>query len=145
MRPATTEIPRDLPELRDFIRSRRAALFGFMEQGAGLELNGDILIVIPRNDIYVRYLTDNRNVIADLASELYGRRIKAEITAHGAGAVAASAATAPAPSATARHSVGHAARDVSRGVADGKEAAIVTQTQLVMPSFRRPSTASYES
>jgi 1,4-dihydroxy-2-naphthoyl-CoA hydrolase len=27
--------------------------------------------------------------------------------------------------------------------ADGKEAAIVTQTQLVMPSFRRPSTASY--
>ena len=29
--------------------------------------------------------------------------------------------------------------------ADGKEAAIVTQTQLVMPSFRRPSTASYES
>jgi hypothetical protein len=26
--------PRDLPELRDFIRSRRAALFGFMEQGA---------------------------------------------------------------------------------------------------------------
>jgi len=29
--------------------------------------------------------------------------------------------------------------------ADDKEAAIVTQTQLVMPSFRRPSTASYES
>jgi len=119
----STEIPRDLPELRDFIRSRRAALFGFMEQGAGLELNGDILIVIPRNDIYVRYLTDNRNVIADLASELYGRRIKAEVTAHRAGAIAASAATAPAPSAAAPHSVGSAARDDSRGVADGKEAA----------------------
>jgi uncharacterized protein (TIGR00369 family) len=29
--------------------------------------------------------------------------------------------------------------------ADDKEAAIVTQTQVVMPSFRRPSTASYES
>jgi putative DNA primase/helicase len=67
---------RDLPELRDFIRSRRAALFGFMEQGAALELNSDVLKVIPRNDIYVRYLTDNRNVIADLASELYGRPIE---------------------------------------------------------------------
>ena len=118
----STEIPRDLPELRDFIRSRRAALFGFMEQGAGLELNGDILIVIPRNDIYVRYLTDNRNVIADLASELYGRRIKAEVTAHRAGAVAASAATAPAPSATAPPSGGSAARDDSRGAAAGEDA-----------------------
>ena len=118
-----SEIPRDLPELRDFIRSRRAALFGFMEQGAGLELNGDILIVIPRNDIYVRYLTDNRNVIADLASELYGRRIKAEVTAHRAGAVAASAATAPAPSATSPPSGGSAARDDSRGAAAGGDAA----------------------
>src|SRR5712692_6327615 len=118
----STETPRDLPELRDFIRSRRAALFGFMEQGAGLELNGDILIVIPRNDIYVRYLTDNRNVIADLASELYGRRIKAEVTAHRAGAVAASAATAPAPSATAPSSGGSATRDDSRGAAAGEDA-----------------------
>ena len=29
--------PRELPELRDFIRGRRAALAGFMEQGAGLD------------------------------------------------------------------------------------------------------------
>ena len=29
--------------------------------------------------------------------------------------------------------------------ADGKEAAIVTQTQLVMPSFRRPSAASHKA
>jgi len=117
----STETPRDLPELRDFIRSRRAALFGFMEQGAALELNGDVLTVIPRNDIYVRYLTDNRNVIADLASELYGRRIKAEITAHGAGAVAATAVTAPAPS-TAPPSGGKAARDDSRGLATENDA-----------------------
>ena len=33
---------RELPELRDFIRGRRAALAGFMEQGAGLALDGDV-------------------------------------------------------------------------------------------------------
>ena len=33
----------DLPELRDFIRTRRAALAGFMEQGAALALNDDVL------------------------------------------------------------------------------------------------------
>ena len=37
--------PRELPELRDFIRGRRAALAGFMEQGAGLALDGDLLTV----------------------------------------------------------------------------------------------------
>jgi len=68
-----------LPDLRDFIRGRRAALYGFMEQGAALALNGDVLTIIPRNDIYIRYLNDNRGVIADLASELYGRRIRAEL------------------------------------------------------------------
>jgi DNA polymerase-3 subunit gamma/tau len=73
-----------LSELRDFIRSRRAALFGFMEQGAALELNGDVLTIVPRNDIYIRYLSDNRGTIAELASELYGRRIRAEISQVGA-------------------------------------------------------------
>jgi DNA polymerase-3 subunit gamma/tau len=68
-----------LPDLRDFIRGRRAALYGFMEQGAALVLSGDVLTIIPRNDIYIRYLNDNRGVIADLASELYGRRIRAEL------------------------------------------------------------------
>src|SRR5262249_11908489 len=33
---ATVSLGRDLPELRDHIRSRRAALAGFMEQGAAL-------------------------------------------------------------------------------------------------------------
>jgi len=69
----------ELPDLREFIRGKRAALFGFMEQGASLRMNGDVITVIPRSDIYTRYLSDNRNVIAELASELYGRRIKAEI------------------------------------------------------------------
>jgi hypothetical protein len=70
----------DLPDLRDFIRGRRAALAGFMEQGASLKLTGDTIAVIPRNDIYVRYLSDNRNAIAELASELYGRRISVVVT-----------------------------------------------------------------
>jgi DNA polymerase III subunit gamma/tau len=68
-----------LIELREFIRARRAALAGFMEQGAALELNEDLLIVAPRNDIYIRYLRDNRSVIAELASELYGKPIRAEV------------------------------------------------------------------
>jgi DNA polymerase-3 subunit gamma/tau len=69
----------ELPDLRDFIRSRRAALAGFMEQGASLKIDGDLLTVTPRSDIYVRYLTDNRNLIGELASELYGRRITVEM------------------------------------------------------------------
>ncbi len=96
--PAVTSTP-DLPELRDFIRARRAALAGFMEQGATLLLDGDLVTIAPRNDIYVRYLTDNRNVIAELASELYGRKIRAEVAAPGAAPAPAAAATAP-PSAT---------------------------------------------
>jgi hypothetical protein len=74
----------ELPDLREFIRSRRAALAGFMEQGASLQIDGDLLTVTPRSDIYVRYLTDNRNVIGELASELYGRRIKVEMAGAGA-------------------------------------------------------------
>ncbi len=74
----------DLPDLREFIRGRRAALAGFMEQGATLHLDGDLLMVAPRNDIYVRYLTDKRNEIAELATELYGRKIRAEVGAPGA-------------------------------------------------------------
>jgi DNA polymerase III subunit gamma/tau len=74
---------RELPELRDFIRGRRAALAGFMEQGAGLMLDGDILTVTARNDIYIRYLNDNKNVIAELASEHLGRPIRVELSTNG--------------------------------------------------------------
>jgi DNA polymerase III subunit gamma/tau len=85
-RPLDTEgdSPRELPELRDFIRGRRAALAGFMEQGAGLALDGDILTVTARNDIYIRYLNDNKAVIAELASEHLGRAIRVELSANGA-------------------------------------------------------------
>src|SRR5208282_2411095 len=75
---------RELPELRDFIRGRRAALAGFMEQGAGLAIDGDLLTVTPRNDIYVRYLNDNKTVIAELVSEHLGRPIRVELSANGA-------------------------------------------------------------
>jgi DNA polymerase III subunit gamma/tau len=85
--------PADLPELRDFIRNRRAALAGFMEQGAILQLADDLLTVTPRNDIYIRYLSDNRNVIAGLASEMYGRKIRVEM----ASMAAPSTVTQPIP------------------------------------------------
>jgi len=90
------ELPRapigggELPDLRDFIRSRRAALAGFMEQGASLKIDGDLLRVTPRSDIYVRYLADNRSLIGELASELYGRGIKVEMAAASATAAAIS-------------------------------------------------------
>jgi len=73
----------DLPGLRDHIRTRRAALAGFMEQGAALAMDGDTLRVHPKNDIYVRYLADNRAVIAELAAEFFGRPIKVELAASG--------------------------------------------------------------
>jgi primase-polymerase (primpol)-like protein len=70
----------DLPELRAHIRARRGALAGFMEQGAWLALEGDLLRVIPRKDIYIRYLNDNRDAIGELASEACGHKIRVEIS-----------------------------------------------------------------
>jgi len=87
--------PRDLPELRIFIRGRRAALAGFMEQGAGLALDGDLLTVTARNDIYIRYLSDNKAVIAELASEHLGRAIRVELSINSAVNPAASRPTMP--------------------------------------------------
>ncbi len=86
---------RELPELRDFIRARRAALAGFMEQGAGLMLDGDTLTVTARNDIYIRYLNDNKNVIAELASEHLGRAVRVDLSAYGAASPAATRTTTP--------------------------------------------------
>lgn len=62
-----------LPAFRQFIRARRAALAGFMQQGAQLRLRGDHLAVIPKSDIYTRYLTDNVPDLTDLASEFFKR------------------------------------------------------------------------
>jgi len=90
----------DLPDLRDYVRSRRAALAGFMEQGALLSLDGDILRVAPRSDIYLRYLKDNLGVLAELASAMYGRPIQASMSANGGGVsapAAAGLANPPAP------------------------------------------------
>ena len=68
-----------------------------MEQGAGLSLAGDTIVVSPRNDIYIRYLSDNRTAIAELADELYGRRIRVEVaTGRSMDSVAVSALTAAA-------------------------------------------------
>jgi len=88
---------RELPELRDFIRNKRAALAGFMDQGAGLEIEGDVLKIRPLSDIYIRYLSDNRSAIAESASELYGRRITAEIVTNGIATSSADARTQPPP------------------------------------------------
>ncbi len=85
---------RDLPELRDFIRARRAALAGFMEQGASLAFADDVLSVNARNDIYIRYLSDNRATIAELASEFFARPIKVEVSSNGT-VVAAATGKAP--------------------------------------------------
>ena len=92
--PATSDLL-DLPELREHIRARRAALAGFMEQGASLALDGDLLRVIPRNDIYIRYLNDNRASIGELASELYGRKLRVEVSLNGAAGGATGGAEAP--------------------------------------------------
>jgi hypothetical protein len=70
-------------------------LAGFMEQGASLTLDGDLLRVTPRSDIYVRYLSDNRNVIGELASELFGRRIKVDIAPVGAAMITQSERSSP--------------------------------------------------
>jgi hypothetical protein len=62
-----------LSAFRDFIRERRAALAGFMAQGARLRLRGDHLLVIAVNDIFIRYLSDNRSALTELASQFFKR------------------------------------------------------------------------
>jgi DNA polymerase-3 subunit gamma/tau len=88
----------DLPDLREYIRQKKAALAGFMELGAGLEVNGDILRVTPRNDIYVRYLNDNKSTISALAAEHYGRPIRVELAQPAAEGDPAQPAAPEAPS-----------------------------------------------
>ncbi len=93
--PAAPAAAREMPELREHIKSRRAALAGFIEQGAALSLAGDVLSIAPKSDIYVRYLADNRAVIAELASDFFGRPIRAEIVAANVAPVSAAPAVAP--------------------------------------------------
>jgi DNA polymerase-3 subunit gamma/tau len=91
----------DLPDLRAHIRARRAALAGFMEQGAALSIAGDTLKVTARNEIYIRYLADNRATLAELASEFYGRPFRVELVSDVA-APAEASAPSPAPAVESR-------------------------------------------
>jgi DNA polymerase-3 subunit gamma/tau len=103
----------DLPELRAFIRARRAALAGFMEQGAALALTDDVLSVSARNDIYIRYLSDNRATIAELASEFFARPIKVDVSSNGtvvSSATGKGSGATPAASATSSASSNGAAK-----------------------------------
>ena len=77
--PTSLEANKQIRQFRDFIRTRRAALAGFMEQGTALTTSGELLTVIPRSDIYVRYLTDNRVTIGTLATEFFERDIRVDI------------------------------------------------------------------
>ncbi len=102
----------DLPELRDFIRTRRAALAGFMEQGASLALTDDVLSVNARNDIYIRYLSDNRATIAELAGEFFARPIKVEVSSNGT-VVSTAIAKVPAATPSSNGAAKAAAPDIS--------------------------------
>ena len=130
----------DLPELRDHIRARRAALAGFMEQGASLSLDGDLLRVIPRNDIYIRYLNDNRASIGELASELYGRKLRVEVSLNGAAGAATGGAARrrPWPRPPARLPVRGRDRGgrgrPRRGWRDAKRRAILGGERPAMPA-----------
>jgi DNA polymerase-3 subunit gamma/tau len=73
----------DLADFRAHIKAKKAPLAGFMEQGASLGLDGDVLTVQIRNQVYSRYLADNKNVIGDLACEFYGRKIAVVIASNG--------------------------------------------------------------
>jgi len=75
------EPPSDLAGLRQHIRARRAALAGFMEQGADLWFENGTLTVFPRHEIYIRYLADNRRVIGDLATEFFNCAVTVELGA----------------------------------------------------------------
>src|SRR6185312_7246511 len=110
----------------------------FMEQGASLALDGDLLRVIPRNDIYIRYLNDNRASIGELASELYGRKLRVEVSLNGG--VGTATDGAPAPSVATPASVSPAAGDAdagadgaTRSVAPSAPAFATTTSQLAAP------------
>jgi|GEM_PF-303113 len=142
---AASDLPSlpDLPELRDHIRARRAALAGFMEQGASLSLDGDLLRVIPRNDIYIRYLNDNRASIGELASELYGRKLRVEVSLNGAaGAASGGAVSAPPEAAPASaSSVGDTA-DAADRAEDGATLRVAPSSADERPAMPAPAAAA---
>ena len=146
--PALPSLPGlpDLPELREHIRARRAALAGFMEQGASLSLEGDLLRVIPRNDIYIRYLNDNRGSIGELASELYGRKLRVEVLVNGAaGAATGGAVSAPpvaAPAAAASTAGAASAVNAAGGAEDGATRGVAPSSAAEQPAIAASAPAA---
>ena len=110
-----------------------------MEQGASLALDGDVLRVIPRNDIYIRYLNDNRASIGELASELYGRKLRVEVSVNGA----AGAATGGAASASS--AVGAVASVDAAAVVDGATQSVAPSTTAEQPAMPAPAAAAAEN
>ncbi len=68
-----------LQKFRDYIRERRAALAGFMEQGVALQINGNALSLISTNEIYNRYFRDNLPEIQNFASAFFGADIEVNL------------------------------------------------------------------
>jgi hypothetical protein len=85
----------ELPELREHIRSKKSALAAFMEYGASLRLEGDVLTVAARTDIYVRYFQDHLKTLAELASEFYQRPLTVKLRIEAPDAEGASGAPTP--------------------------------------------------
>ncbi len=98
----------DLPDFRRHLRNRRAALAGFMEQGAALQFAGDVLSVVPSSDVYVRYLGDNRDALAELAREFFGRPVRVEIVSKAQALAQGAEATETGTEANERPSVAQA-------------------------------------
>ncbi|MGC1342480.1 MAG: DNA polymerase III subunit gamma/tau [Candidatus Binataceae bacterium] len=143
--PAAPAAVREMPELREHIKSRRAALAGFMEQGAALSLAGEVLSITPKSDIYVRYLADNRAVIAEIASDFFGRAIRAEIVAVNAAPATPASATASIAAAPRTNSgsgdtsIAEAAAPVTKVTANG-----ATPSIPAAAATRRVSTSPEE-
>jgi hypothetical protein len=66
-------------KFRDFVREQRAALAGFMEQGAKITKMGNALYVVPKSPIYNRYLRDNGAEIQRLAQEFFGLNVRVSV------------------------------------------------------------------
>jgi hypothetical protein len=96
-----------------------------------------LLRVIPRNDIYIRYLNDNRASIGELASELYGRKLRIEVSVPGAAAtIASSAEAADAAAPTAAPITANGGEGATRSVAPSPPLA-----QPVSPASAAAATA----
>jgi DNA polymerase-3 subunit gamma/tau len=113
----------DLPELREHIRARKGALAGFMEHGASLHLEGNMLTLTARSDIYVRYFQDHIKTLAELASDFYQRPIAVRVRGGAPALDTTSAATTAAsrelqpPAHEQAHNVKTALKNIGAGEA----------------------------